>query len=474
MAARLLNLATAAGIALITHTAVAAAAQPTVTLRPAAGPAGQQVRLTATGFGSRQGIRVRVGDRVVARPHAGADGTLSASVRVGRRAHGDVLITTQSTGRRVTNHFLIGTADRDVAEVATAAGIRVRVSPGAAIAGTPLRLRASGLARRARFQILVSGTDPVLLRSGADGRLDGAVRLPATAAGAAVELRGQGVRVRLPVTITAGDAAQPAFPIRAAFYYPWFPEAWRQRGLSPFTHFAPGPGLYSSDDPAILRRQVADMRYGRIDAGIVSWFGRDSAGDRRLALLLQAGRDTPFRWAVYYEPEGRRDPPVAELRADLAHIAARFASDPAYLRVGRRFVVFVYGDANDGADMVRRWHEANTVGAYAVLKVFPGYRSADGAPQSWHQYSPAVPTSSQEGFSFSVSPGFWLATDDQPRLERSVARFREDVQQMTASGAPWQLITTFNEWGEGTAVEPADQWSSPSGHGAFLDVLHAG
>ena len=26
---------------------------------------------------------------------------------------------------------------------------------------------------------------------------------------------------------------------------------------------------------------------------------------------------------------------------------------------------------------------------------------------------------------------------------------------MVASNAPWQLVTTFNEWGEGTAVESA-------------------
>ena len=48
--------------------------------------------------------------------------------------------------------------------------------------------------------------------------------------------------VALVCALTAGAApsstprpSQPGFPIRAAFYYPWFPEAWRQSGLSPFT-----------------------------------------------------------------------------------------------------------------------------------------------------------------------------------------------------------------------------------------------
>jgi len=43
---------------------------------------------------------------------------------------------------------------------------------------------------------------------------------------------------------------------------------------------------------------------------------------------------------------------------------------------------------------------------------------------------------------------------------------------MNASGAPFQLVTTFNEWGEGTAVESATEWASASGYGAYLDVLH--
>ena len=43
---------------------------------------------------------------------------------------------------------------------------------------------------------------------------------------------------------------------------------------------------------------------------------------------------------------------------------------------------------------------------------------------------------------------------------------------MVASHAYLQLVTTVNEWGEGTAVESAREWATPSGHGAYLDALH--
>ena len=43
---------------------------------------------------------------------------------------------------------------------------------------------------------------------------------------------------------------------------------------------------------------------------------------------------------------------------------------------------------------------------------------------------------------------------------------------MVSSNAKWQLVTTFNEWGEGTIVEPASEWVSTSGYGQYLDALH--
>ena len=43
---------------------------------------------------------------------------------------------------------------------------------------------------------------------------------------------------------------------------------------------------------------------------------------------------------------------------------------------------------------------------------------------------------------------------------------------MVASNARWQLVLTFNEWPEGTSVESAREWASPSGYGAYLDALH--
>jgi hypothetical protein len=275
-----------------------------------------------------------------------------------------------------------------------------------------------------------------------------------------------------PTTTSAGDV-QPSFPIHASFYYPWFPEAWKQQGVYPYTNYTPSLGFYNGSDSAIIKADIAAMQYGGQQAGIASWWGRGTRTDQRIPLLLGAARPTTFRWSLYYEPEGQGDPTITQIRSDLAYIDQQYGHAPGYLRVGGRPVLFVYGNGSDGCAMASRWAQANSNARFfVVLKVFPGYTQCASQPGGWHQYAPAVATDSQSQNSFSISPGFYKKGEASPRLTRDPARWAQDVQAMKDSRAPWQLVTTFNEWGEGTSVESAKQWASYSGRGTYLDVLH--
>jgi len=103
-------------------------------------------------------------------------------------------------------------------------------------------------------------------------------------------------------TVTPPAAASPALtslalPIRAAFYYPWFPEAWHQQGMDPFTHYSPTLGYYGTSGLTV-RRHVRAMQYAGIRAGIASWWGQNSATDSRVAMLLQVAAFSGFRWAL--------------------------------------------------------------------------------------------------------------------------------------------------------------------------------
>ena len=261
---------------------------------------------------------------------------------------------------------------------------------------------------------------------------------------------------------TPGAGGSLSFPIRAAFYYPWFAEAWNQQGYNPFSRYEPSLGYYATT--SVVAQHVAAMQAAGIRAGIASWWGQGSATDSRVPALLAAAGS--FRWTLYHEAEGSSDPSIAQIRADLTYIVDRYGTDPAYLRVGGKPVVFVYAGPSDGCSMADRWEAANTVGAYVVLKVFSGYRTCAAQPDSWHQYAPAVARDHQAGYSFSISPGFWKRSEATARLARDPARWAADVAAMVGSGEPWQLITTFNEWGEGTGVESTTQFGS-----TYLDLL---
>ncbi len=263
---------------------------------------------------------------------------------------------------------------------------------------------------------------------------------------------------------------QPSFPIRAAFYYPWFPEAWNQQGFNPFTNYNPSLGFYDASQ-AVTKQHIAAMQYGGIQAAIASWWGQGSKTDTHIPGLLQAAAGTNFRWSIYYENESQGDPSVSQLINDLTYLRDKYGNDPSFLRINGKFVVFVYADGADACGMADRWKQANTVGAYIVLKVFSGYRNCATQPDSWHQYSPAVAADSQKGFSYAIAPGFWKK-GDAVRLARDLNRWNQNVRDMIASGAPWQLVATFNEWGEGTSVESAKEWETGSGYGAYLDALH--
>lgn len=284
-------------------------------------------------------------------------------------------------------------------------------------------------------------------------------------------------------TVNVTVDLQPTFPVRSAFYYSWFPESWIQGGFNPFTMYHPTLGFYDSTNPAVIDAHIHALDAAHVRVAISSWWGVAHRTNARLPLLLSetAALHSPLRWAIYYEPEGQTDPSVAQLTADLQYIQANYASDPSYERVGGKFVVFVYDGGPSDPDAgscatTERWNQANAAvgnAAFIVLKVFNGFKNCSAQPDAWHQYAPDQAESRQFPWADSISPGFNKPGESGPRLGRDLTRWNQNILSMVASGVPFQLVTSFNEWGEGTAVESADEWPSTSGFGQYVDALAA-
>jgi len=267
--------------------------------------------------------------------------------------------------------------------------------------------------------------------------------------------------------------SQPAAPIHAAFFYPWFANAWDQGGVFPYTNFTPSLGYYDSQNDATIDAQLQLAKRAHLEAFIASWWGPGHHTDAALQHIAdrttRAGSPYPeMRWSIYYEAEGYGDPGVSQLVADLQYLDANLLNHPAFLRVDGRPVVFIWADGADACGMADRWAQAKAqLGGdlFVVLKVFPGYAGCANQPDSWHQYGPAVAYDAQGPYSATVSPGFWKK-GEAPRLDRDPGRFEADVRRMAASGAFWQLVTAWNEWGEGTSVEPAQEFGE-----TYIDIL---
>jgi hypothetical protein len=110
---------------------------------------------------------------------------------------------------------------------------------------------------------------------------------------------------------------------RAALYYPWFPDAWAQQALNPFTNYVPTRRYYSTD-VATVSAQIRDLRYAGVTLGVASWFGQTSNTEKHWPAIMQAARGTGFALAPYYEKESTSDPTPQQIVDDLHYLRSTY------------------------------------------------------------------------------------------------------------------------------------------------------
>jgi hypothetical protein len=352
----------------------------------------------------------------------------------------------------------------------------------ATIVGTPGNNRLRGT-NRPDVIVGLGGNDTIVGLGGADLICGGAGK-DRIYAGAGFDLidGGEGVDYCQPGSDTRVEAScelpalspAPKLPMRAATLLTGYPALWG--GGVPRTRYQPTSGFYSSGSLPTIARQLGALAYGKVSLAIVPWSGANTTSDLRLSDVLSQSQVAKgvVRVALAYDPERSGNPSVHALHADLTRLSHRFGHDPAYLRLGGRPVVFVHAGSHDGCSMVRRWRSAGSASLYLVMPAFPGWKSCAKGASSWYQESPTAgaATADVPGQSFSISPGAWTRAQQAPSQPRDLTVFAASIRQMVASRAPWQIVSSFNDWIAGTAVEVGGGWESGSGFGRYLDALH--
>jgi glycoprotein endo-alpha-1,2-mannosidase len=264
------------------------------------------------------------------------------------------------------------------------------------------------------------------------------------------------------------DVAGPEAADVAIFYYPWYgtPQVdgayahWSQRGARPPRSIAstyyPARGIYSSSDVRVVNAQMQEIAQAGIRTVIVSWWGTGSAEDGRFDMVLAAARAQGLRVAVHIEPYDGRTP--AGVVGDVAALRTRGVTD-FYIYDSTLNADADWASANARLSGVRTF--ANTslagkaaAGGFAGLYTYDVYLNNGGA-------FPRICAAARRLRLIcapSVGPGYdaVVATGD-PRTRSRDNGARYDMMWLgaVASGAPIVTITSYNEWHEGTQIEPA-------------------
>lgn len=232
-------------------------------------------------------------------------------------------------------------------------------------------------------------------------------------------------------------------------------------------HFDPVSQPYSSDESTLLGRQVRQMQAAGIQVGVVPWDGPGTHNETtRLPAALQATDHTNFRVTVAYQPEVADDPDVSQLDAAFQSLSASMSSSD-WLHIDAKPVVFVPTGSSDGCATNDRWASiAGRTNVYLVEQWFVGAEACVSQPDDYYASDPSAHATVHLPYSYAISPEYWLANDPTPQRSRDLTQWKSDAVAMQASAARWHIITSFNDYEEGTAIEETNEYGN-----AWMDAL---
>jgi hypothetical protein len=225
------------------------------------------------------------------------------------------------------------------------------------------------------------------------------------------------------------------------------------------------------------------MRLAGIDGVIIDWYGLQDFRDyatlhRNTARLVEQLVALGMRFTICYEDQtipalvaaGRlpADQRVAQAARDLDWLAEHWFALPAYVQLDERPVLLSFGQTGlTDEEWGQCLQQIRRPLAYfslhrrrpAAVGAFDWPLPAEGRPavERFRQSATAWPHAIPVAF-----PRF-VDIYEQARVHASYGRvaddggaaFREQLEQALASRPPIVQIATWNDWGEGTVIEPS-------------------
>ena len=287
-----------------------------------------------------------------------------------------------------------------------------------------------------------------------------------------------------------------------AFYYPWYGSVYgpskrwvhwqgvRTQDIGSSTDY-PLLGAYDSQDSEVIKCHIMLAKYVGIDGFIVSWWGINTFEDIALSKIVKVAEELGFNVTIYYESV--REMSKEQIVNELVYVINKYSSSKAFLRINGKPVIFIYAIGAYGrtidfwGDILREVKKrvnkdvmfiADTTDSSA-LRVFDGVHIYNplsfilgNANLTQFYQDQAMRTKnyiviergnvvSRKIYCATVLPGYDDRKVRRPGhyLPRSDGKtYRNTWEAALNSDPDIVLICTWNEWHEGTEIEPSREY----------------
>jgi len=291
------------------------------------------------------------------------------------------------------------------------------------------------------------------------------------------------------------------------FYYPWYGnrngpsdnvihwEGYTNEQIIASTDY-PLLGPYDSKDPRVIRAHIALAKQAGIDGFILSWWGTHSFENIALGNALDVAEEMDFEISVYYESV--RIMTKEQVTREMGYIIENYGDHPAFLHESGEPVVFVYvpnvydrdtefwlqvretvEDQFGPITLIADNEETDLLPAFETFHtyIYTGDQSHQVFSELQNRINAGFIGSAEEimsllknggdlilyekPFFVTVNPGFWFyekGPEDLLAERNDGEKYAADWDAALDLSAHTVLITSWNEWHEGTEIEPSREY----------------